>query len=64
MADFIVVIVILAIVSLAGLYVYRARKHGQKCIGCPGGCSCSCGAESHSADSACSACTGCSGCGK
>ncbi len=31
--------VILAIVCMAGGYVYKAKKRGQKCIGCPGNCS-------------------------
>ena len=47
------VVVIAAIVGLAGLYVYKAKKRGQKCIGCPhakscpgthnNNCSCGCG---------------------
>ena len=45
MGDFIVVIIILAIVGLAALYVFKAKKSGKKCIGCPeGGCKdCDCG---------------------
>ena len=51
MTDFIIIAVVAAILFLAGLYVYKAKKSGQKCIGCPhsktcasgknGGCSCS-----------------------
>lgn len=39
-----------AVVFAAALYVYRAKKSGKKCIGCPdaGGC--------------CGGCGGCSGC--
>lgn len=33
--DFILVLIIVVIIGLAGLYVYRAKKKGQKCIGCP-----------------------------
>ncbi len=46
MTDFIVIFLLLAIVGGAGWYVYRAKKQGQKCIGCPhakncsGGCGC------------------------
>ena len=30
-----IILVLLAILSGAGYYVYRAKKSGQKCIGCP-----------------------------
>ncbi len=40
----IVSIVIVVIVGLAAHYVYKAKKRGQKCIGCPhsqcGNCCC------------------------
>jgi len=44
---------IIIIVGLATFYVYKAKKSGKKCIGCPEGChcgqdhkqSCSCGCE-------------------
>ena len=42
MIDFIVVAVLVVIVAAAALYVYKAKKSGKKCIGCPDGC-CSCG---------------------
>ena len=42
MADLIVIGIVAVIVGLAGLYVYRAKKRGTKCIGCPGGCGGSC----------------------
>ncbi len=35
MVDFIAILVLLAIVAGAGGYVSKARKRGQKCIGCP-----------------------------
>lgn len=41
MADLIVILILLLILSAAGLYVWRAQKSGQKCIGCPSGKSCS-----------------------
>ena len=42
--DFLVIAVIAAIIGLAAWYVYKAKKSGKKCIGCPegtcsGGCS-------------------------
>ncbi len=51
-ADIIVIAVILAIIGGAGWYIYRAKKSGAKCIGCPDSktcsgncksCSCACG---------------------
>jgi len=40
MTDLIVAAVLAVIIGLAALYVYRAKKSGAKCIGCPveGGC--------------------------
>lgn len=40
MGDIIVIAIIVVIVGLAGFYVYKAKKSGKKCIGCPDGCSC------------------------
>ena len=51
MTDIIIILVVLLIVGGAGCYVWRAKKRGQKCIGCPSvktcsgqcsGCSSSC----------------------
>lgn len=38
--DYIVIAIILAIVGAASYYIYRAKRSGRKCIGCPGGASC------------------------
>ena len=57
--DFIVIGIIVLVVGSASYYIYRAKKSGKKCIGCPdssscqnsgGGCSghcssCSCGCQ-------------------
>ncbi len=50
MDTFIAAAIMAVIVGLAVLYIYRAKKRGRKCIGCPYGeaCmknsqSCSCG---------------------
>lgn len=40
MEDIIIIVILAAIVGLAGWYVYKAKKSGKKCIGCPEGCSC------------------------
>ena len=37
MIDVILVVILLAILGGAGFYVYRAKKSGRKCIGCPEG---------------------------
>ena len=53
-ADFVIIFVIVLILGLAGGYVYKAKKSGKKCIGCPdSGKGCSCGGS-------CGACHGCS----
>lgn len=53
MENIIIVAVLILIIGLAAFYVYRAKKKGKKCIGCPdsgsrcsaknGNCSCGCG---------------------
>ena len=52
MENYIIIAVVVLIVVLAGVYVYKAKKSGKKCIGCPDsgscgsncqGCSCGCG---------------------
>ena len=35
MVDFIVTIILIAIVGLAVAYIYKEKKKGTKCIGCP-----------------------------
>ena len=43
--DILIVAVILLIAGLAGWYIYKAKKSGKKCIGCPesGNCAGGCG---------------------
>lgn len=53
MVDFIVIVVILAIVGLAAGYVIKEKKSGRKCIGCPEGC-----CSKKGDGSACSCCSG------
>lgn len=51
MVNFIIIAVVAAIVALAAGYIYKSKKKGVKCIGCPEGCSC--------ASKSCGGCTGC-----
>lgn len=39
--DVIIIAAIVIIIGLAVLYIYKAKKSGKKCIGCPDSCSCS-----------------------
>lgn len=41
MENFIIIVVVALIVGLAARYIYKEKKRGVKCIGCPAGCSCS-----------------------
>ena len=40
MENLIILAVVAVIITLSGRYLYRAKKRGVKCIGCPNGCSC------------------------
>ena len=42
METVIVAVILFVILAGAAVYVYRAKKKGKKCIGCPGGACCSC----------------------
>ncbi len=35
MENFIIIAIVVIILGLAAVYVYKAKKSGQKCIGCP-----------------------------
>lgn len=50
MANFIIVVVLAAIIGLSIAYIVKEKKRGVRCIGCPDGGSCS-------------GCHGCSGAG-
>ena len=41
MGDYIVAAILILILGAAALYVYKAKKRGVKCIGCPDGGKCS-----------------------
>jgi len=50
MTDIVVVAILALVIGLASFYVYKAKKSGKKCIGCPSSSSCS---------GACSSCNCC-----
>ena len=54
--DYIIIAIVAVVILLAGLYVYRAKKSGRKCIGCPDGSSCS--SSGHSCKGGCQGCNG------
>ena len=39
--DYILLAVVLCILAVTGWFVYRTKKRGKKCIGCPDNCACS-----------------------
>ena len=41
MTDLIVFAILAAIIAAAALYIYKEKKRGVKCIGCPAGGTCS-----------------------
>ncbi len=49
MESAIIILVVAAIVVLAVRYIYKAKKSGKRCVGCPDSgscCSCNCGCAS------------------
>ena len=56
MKNLIIIILLLVIVALIVFYIYRAKKKGQHCIGCPyakqcgGKCNNDCNCESNKSD--------------
>ena len=59
MENYIIIAVVAIIIGLAGFYVYRAKKSGKKCIGCPDGCSCCKSKEGQSCGGSCGGSDGC-----
>ncbi|MBE6774977.1 MAG: FeoB-associated Cys-rich membrane protein [Ruminococcaceae bacterium] len=43
MKNLIIIALVVIIVAAAGAYVYREKKKGKKCIGCPEGGNCTSG---------------------
>ncbi len=42
MENLIIVLILVAIIVFSASYVYKAKKSGKKCIGCPDSCCCNC----------------------
>ena len=40
MKNLILIVILIAIISCAVYYIYRAKKRGQACIGCPAAKNC------------------------
>ena len=60
MTDLIVILIIATIVGGAAFYIYRSKKSGKRCIGCPDSATCSKYNESvSSCGGNCSFCTSC-----
>ena len=41
MMDLIMIAILTVIIAMAVRYLYKAKKNGAVCVGCPAGCSCS-----------------------
>ena len=52
--DILIIAIIAAILGAAGFYVYKSKKSGKKCIGCPDGCSCG---SKNNPDGCCGCCS-------
>ena len=39
--DYLIIALIVAILGLAALFIYKSKKSGKKCIGCPDSAACS-----------------------
>lgn len=51
MDSIIIAVILIAVIGLASFYIYKVKKNGKKCIGCP-------------ADGTCGGCCGCHGLGE
>ena len=41
MIDIVIIAIVAVIIGFAAFYVYKAKKSGKRCIGCPDSSSCS-----------------------
>ena len=48
MTDILIIAVVAAVVGCAALYIYKQKKRGTGCIGCPSGSCESCNGSCHS----------------
>lgn len=49
MENVIISIILIIVIGLAAFYIYKAKKSGKKCIGCPNSCK-SCKGSCHCND--------------
>ncbi len=42
MQNLIIILILIVIIGVSSHYVYKSKKNGKKCIGCPSGCSGDC----------------------
>ena len=61
MTNIIVTVILIAVVGGAGLYIYKAKKRGVHCIGCPDAKACAARNQAGGCSGSCAGCTGCSG---
>lgn len=47
LTDIVVILVVVLILGSAAGYVYKAKKKGRRCIGCPNGGNCSDNCSGH-----------------
>ena len=57
MADFMIIVILAVVVAAAARYIYKAKKSGVKCIGCPSGKTCG---KQTACSGSCASCSGCS----
>ena len=58
MINVILVAILAAIIGGAVIYIYKAKKHGVRCIGCPGAKACAGRCEEGGGCEGCGGCTG------
>ncbi|MBR7133099.1 MAG: FeoB-associated Cys-rich membrane protein [Clostridia bacterium] len=56
MENFIIIAIVVIIVGLAVLYIYKSKKNGKNCIGCPDSCCSSKQSDGFKCTGCCSGC--------
>ena len=59
MTDIIVIAILTVLVGLAVGYIYKSKKSGKTCIGCPHAGQCGSASHSGGCSGSCSSCGGC-----
>lgn len=63
MINVILTVILAVIIGGAGYYIYKSRKSGASCIGCPEARHCAARKRAMEGGG-CDSCAGCSGCGR